>query len=171
MIVAQRSTICCYDGSSFVSDPDLSITPLIKACVCFHLYRIFTCVRSAFSITPTFINILCYVDDLCGVSLEGQPPNHLVTDPDHSVPTVVPYLAPGGRFGDRDCRSGSLYIKSGPCCFFSSDWWMDRKREFRNVLLHPSYIWARVYAWCMRECVFIITKRTDRPSRLRNRVV
>lgn len=59
------------------------------------------------------------MDNLCGVRLEGQPPEHLVTDPDHSIPIAVPYLTPGGRFGDRFLECVALHHVRA-MLFFSS---------------------------------------------------
>lgn len=73
------------------------------------------------------------MDDLCGVRAEGQPLEHLLADPDRDIPPAGPELTPGGRLLERlSPHRGRAML------FFSSGWCMDRKREFRNMLLHPS---------------------------------
>lgn len=58
----------------------------------------------------------------------GEPPEHLVTDPDHSIPIAVPYLTPGGTFGHRLLEWVALHHGRAMLFFFQ---WLKNGQEER----------------------------------------
>lgn len=87
----------------------------------------------------------------------GQPALHLVTDPHH--PIRMPGAPASPRWADWETTAGGgvtrLQFRAVLFFFPAWDWWMGRKRRFRNILLHATYIWVSAYKCLLCVCVFV----------------
>lgn len=116
-----------------LSDPDPSTTLLIRACVCFHVGRIFTCTRSVFSITTIYQHPLRHGRSMWCQS-GGSAPGASAGRPRWRHPHRR------ARAHPRRQIAGAALSTSwqGHVILFQWLTYGHRKREFRNMLLHPS---------------------------------